>query len=248
MKRFGRKNPAELALLALGNGIEKMGQFVEPITQLFAPLWAGLSLVSFSYIWYYWPGGIYRDLLLWTVGVTVLITMSQSLVLWRLSREQSRLKQELVRQSSHDAITGALSAQRLMEETDREIRLAHRKNISLGAIGLRIDNLLDINNRFGREEGDRLLYAVALACQGELRETDFFGRLNGLVFCALLPETASSQEEAGVVLERLKSAVSQIRRSHELGEIIPQASFALVNYENADTATLLLGKAEAALR
>lgn len=247
MKSFGNKNPLEKALGPLGAKLERFGRVASPVINALAPVWAGAAGVGFAYVALSWPGGAEKTRALCELGALSAVLGGQAFSIWKLEREARGLSQDLSSQLSHDPVTGALSAGRLAEETDREIRSALRKGTGLTAVGARIENMAEINATFGREEGDKLLYALTLACQGQLRDTDFFGRLNGLVFCALLPATAGGREEAGVVMARLREAVSQIHRSTSMGEIAPKVRLAMARFEKGDTAASLLGKAEAAL-
>lgn len=236
MRHLKKKRPAATAA-------EQAAKLLAPVSKALAPVWAAASWAGFCYVALAREASPERNgHLLWLAGAAVVLS-SQALCIWKLARDKARLKDELTLQASHDPLTGALSPTRLAEETEREIRLAQRKGTELAVVALRIENLMEINQKFGREEGDKALYAMSLACQESLRDTDFFGRLNGLVFCATLPSTSGRQDEAGVAMNRLREATNQIRRSHELGEIRPVVRVGLAVLEPGDTAGSLLSRA-----
>lgn len=240
MRHLGKKKPAVTAA-------EAAARWLAPVSKALAPIWAGAAACGFVYLALSQGPSAGRDHgLVWLGGLSVVLS-SQALCIWKLARDKARLKADLTMSASHDPLTGALSPTRLAEETEREIRLAQRKGSELAVVALRIENLMEINQKFGREEGDKALYAMSLACQESLRDTDFFGRLNGLVFCATLPATSGRQDEAGVAMGRLREAANQIRRSHELGEIRPVVRVGLAVLESGDTAGTLLARAAAEL-
>lgn len=240
MRHLKKKRPASTAA-------EQAARLLAPVSKALAPVWAGAAAAGFCYVALSREASAERNAdLLWLAGLSVVLG-SQALCIWKLARDKRRLKDELALQASHDPLTGALSASRLVEETEREIRSAQRKGSEVAVVALRIENLMQINQTFGREEGDKALYAMSLACQESLRDTDFFGRLNGLVFCATLPSTSGRQDEAGVAMNRLREAANQIRRSHELGEIRPVVRVELAVMEPGDTGASLLARAAAEL-
>jgi diguanylate cyclase (GGDEF)-like protein/PAS domain S-box-containing protein len=72
-----------------------------------------------------------------------------------------------------------------------------------------VDYFKSINDRFGHAIGDEVLVQVAAALRGHLRDGDRVGRIGGEEFLVVLAST--DQDDAGVVAERLRQKVSQIR-------------------------------------
>ena len=106
-----------------------------------------------------------------------------------------------------DELTGLYNARhfhaRLDEETSRAVRHAR----SLVLLVLDADGLKLVNDRFGHQEGDRLLQHVALLLRREARTSDVIARVGGDEFAVIQPET----EVAGglVAAERIRSTMRE---------------------------------------
>jgi diguanylate cyclase (GGDEF)-like protein len=57
---------------------------------------------------------------------------------------------------------------------------------------LDIDHFKQVNDRFGHAAGDRVLRAIAVACQAAKRDADVIARVGGEEFALLLPETTDA--------------------------------------------------------
>jgi diguanylate cyclase (GGDEF)-like protein len=106
-------------------------------------------------------------------------------------------------------------------------------------------NITEINQKFDRIEGDRALSAIAIASQKCLRDTDYLGRWDGLVFCALLPET--SESEACVVTDRMKKTLCEIERSHFKGVVRVNFRLVAATWQYDESVQELISRAQALL-
>lgn len=70
-----------------------------------------------------------------------------------------------------------------------------------------IDSFKAINDKYGHDEGDALICAIALRLRGHFRQTDLISRWGGDEFLVLLPSTDT--DELHAVLERLRVAVAE---------------------------------------
>ena len=119
------------------------------------------------------------------------------------STSQLQFLAALVRESSRDALTGCYtrgSGERLLE---REMARTRRQGRPLAVAFVDLDRFKALNDRFGHEEGDRALRAVANALTNRLRSIDSVIRWGGEEFLILMPET--SPDEARQALERVLS-------------------------------------------
>jgi len=71
-----------------------------------------------------------------------------------------------------------------------------------------IDNFKNINDRYGRDIGDKILQSIAELIKKELREGDLIARWSGKQFILLLPNV--SLKVATKVAERLRKKISQL--------------------------------------
>lgn len=103
-----------------------------------------------------------------------------------------------------DALTRVPNVRRFREQVEMELRRAQRTGQPLSVAVFDVDDLKEVNDRYGHADGDALLVAVARAWMHELRGTDVIARLGGDEFAVLLPDT--SAEAALVALKRGRGA------------------------------------------
>ncbi len=110
----------------------------------------------------------------------------------------------LIDAALHDPVTGALSSRATADEAALIHALAARRQTSVTAVMLELDDLGTYNDAQGRDAGDRLLREVAGIWRGLLRTGDVLGRVGGDEFLLLLPDT--DVYSAGALLTRLREA------------------------------------------
>jgi len=86
-----------------------------------------------------------------------------------------------------------------------EVYRAHRYSTPLSLIFLDMDNLKEINNRFGHSMGSKALREVSRRLIGEIRGSDKVFRYGGDEFCIVLPET--DLQGACELSERLRTSL-----------------------------------------
>jgi diguanylate cyclase (GGDEF)-like protein len=110
----------------------------------------------------------------------------------------------LLEQAAHDALTGAFS-RRIGEEL-LKLQVAHAERTAqpLTAIFVDLDDFKAVNDRYGHEEGDRVLRHAANTIRSLLRQSDALIRWGGEEFLVVMPDTSM----AGAL-----SAVERMRRA-----------------------------------
>jgi diguanylate cyclase (GGDEF)-like protein len=121
--------------------------------------------------------------------------------------ERVALLDDALRLATTDGLTGVLTRRRFTELAELEVARAAARGAPLTVLLLDLDRLRVINDTHGHVAGDRLLSAVAVGWQNQLREGDLIGRLGSDEFCVLLPATDS--DEARPIAERLRSSTPQ---------------------------------------
>jgi len=110
----------------------------------------------------------------------------------------------LVNQAAHDGLTGTF-ARPIGEELLRlQFHNAYRMAQPLSLVFVDIDNFKQINDRYGHEEGDRVLRDAAAALKRMTRSSDIVVRWGGEEFLLVLPNTDLAG--ALVAVERLRAA------------------------------------------
>jgi diguanylate cyclase (GGDEF)-like protein len=167
-------------------------------------------------------------------------------VAWVIGREQRRAREEALRLSRFDSLTGLYSRSFFVSTVEREIPRAARTGRGFSMLMFDLDGLKAANDRFGHESGDRLLQAVADVLRGDIRITDVPARYAGDEFVLLLPET----DIAGAlrVAEKVRVDISRIALPHDGSLIRTSASIGLVSYpDDGRTWAELIRRADLAM-
>ncbi|MGI8929108.1 MAG: GGDEF domain-containing protein, partial [Candidatus Limnocylindrales bacterium] len=161
-----------------------------------------------------------------TFNVVALVLVTY--VAWVIGREQHRAREEALRLSRFDSLTGLYSRAFFVTTLEREILRAARTGRPFAMLMFDLDGLKAANDRFGHESGDRLLQAVADVLRGDIRVTDVAARYAGDEFVLFLPET----DLAGAirVAEKVRVDISRLALPHDGSLIRTSASIGLVTY------------------
>ncbi|WP_116090047.1 GGDEF domain-containing protein [Sphingomonas crusticola] len=101
-----------------------------------------------------------------------------------------------------DMLTGLLNRRGFTDVAAHTLRADATSAIAL----LDLDHFKAINDRFGHDEGDRVLTAFARRLEAGLRKGDSAARWGGEEFAILMPET--DLEDATAIIERLRLLLS----------------------------------------
>ena len=106
----------------------------------------------------------------------------------RCSLRQTQMESELSHLAISDELTGLYNRRGFLTLGSDHMRLAHsmKKNVLLFFADL--DNLKQINDQFGHQEGDQALLKTADAFRKTFRNSDIIGRFGGDEFTALVIE------------------------------------------------------------
>ena len=118
-----------------------------------------------------------------------------------------KVYEKVIKQSTHDSLTGLFNKAYLTDALTQHISLAKRHNTELSVLFLDIDNFKDINDTFGHHSGDLVLKNVAHRISQEMRASDIIARFGGDEFVILMPNTYKTN--ALMLSERLRNALNQ---------------------------------------
>jgi diguanylate cyclase (GGDEF)-like protein len=128
----------------------------------------------------------------------VLVGFSVAFSLRALTRETQTLNAKLRKEATVDDLTGLLNRRGWREAVERELSRASRADAPMGLVLLDLDNLKEINDTRGHDEGDRVLRETADRMRTALRAGDVLARLGGDEFGVLLTDTSDGQGLAAV--------------------------------------------------
>jgi diguanylate cyclase (GGDEF)-like protein len=163
-----------------------------------------------------------------------------------VGREQRRAREDALRLSRFDSLSGLLSRGYFMSLLEQEILRAGRSGRPFALLMLDLDGLKAANDRFGHASGDQLLRAVSETLSGDIRVTDIAARYGGDEFVLLLPET----ELAGAMLvaDKVRIDISRLALPHDGQVIRTSCSIGVVTYpDDGRTSTELMRRADLAM-
>ena len=171
---------------------------------------------------------------------------SAAFTLNRMLVATMRAERENNRRAKHDALTGLLNREGLIEAIEAGLIAAAAYGTPRALLFLDLDNFKTVNDTFGHAVGDRLLKAVADRLKAELAAGAVAARIGGDEFVVLA--VAANNERA---IERGERLISAIASTYPLGEGISAAVGASIGVavtpEHGSHAEGLLAAADAAL-
>lgn len=150
-------------------------------------------------------GGLYLYLLL----PTLVVFAAFGAVLGHHEDELERANKKLSEDALTDELTGLKNLRYFRARLEEEHAASKRNESGLSLLMIDLDDFKNVNDRYGHQEGDRLLGAVALAITSIMRGGETAARVGGEEFAVLLP--GASGEEAFVAAERIRGAVAAVQ-------------------------------------
>jgi diguanylate cyclase (GGDEF)-like protein len=120
----------------------------------------------------------------------------------------SRLFGEVQRLAMVDDLTGVFNRNFFNANVGIELGRTQRLGYPIGLLIVDLDELKQINDKFGHPAGDEALKKVAKALKDSLREADWVARVGGDEFAVVLPGCPSDRLAA--IGEKLRSAIRGI--------------------------------------
>jgi diguanylate cyclase (GGDEF)-like protein/PAS domain S-box-containing protein len=124
--------------------------------------------------------------------------------------ERKRMEEELKRLAHYDTLTGAYNRGYGLELLQRQLKLSKRDKSPLLLAYSDLDNLKDINDEFGHEEGDKAMVQVAKLFKSILREVDIIARMGGDEFLVVFLD--SSLNEIPIIRKRLSKELTRLNQ------------------------------------
>lgn len=106
----------------------------------------------------------------------------------RVEIENRRLE----RLANTDDLTGLHNHRYFYKRLEEEFKRAERYGSDLSLILIDLDHFKSVNDTYGHQRGDAVLYELATVLHRATRETDLLARYGGEEFAVLLPETSLS--------------------------------------------------------
>ncbi|MGB1198279.1 MAG: GGDEF domain-containing protein [Thalassotalea sp.] len=138
----------------------------------------------------------------------ILILSFVAIIFSGLLIRQIKVSRKLKVLAKTDALTGLFNRRSLFEKGNILVDEAVKQGIGISAILLDIDYFKSVNDTFGHDVGDKVIKMVADVSSETMRSRDYFARLGGEEYAAILP--GASLDEAKAFAERLREKVEQL--------------------------------------
>ncbi len=147
--------------------------------------------------------------------------------------EMKKMEKKLKYLAERDPLTDTFNRRQFEILLNHEIARSERTGEPITVIYLDVDNLKEINDKFGHEKGDELLVKVANALKNGLRKSDIVARVGGDEFIIVTPNL--SKDEALKLINRLRKKIMKEEKefpcpidfSYGAFEITPGSKLAL---------------------
>jgi len=143
-----------------------------------------------------------------------------TLGIYHLNQEQRAISQQMSKRERlfrehrlFDKVTPLGAAEYLRQQIQHALAEACEMEQPLSLVAVDLDDFDAINRRYGQDEGDAVLQAIAQLLMLNLRRQDLLCRLAGDRFVAVLPNTGEAQ--ARMIAEELQQAVASL--AHRTG-------------------------------
>ena len=121
----------------------------------------------------------------------------------------SRIKlQRKIDMYSLDDLTGVLNRGAGIRFLEEQLRASKRKKQPITICYMDIDNLKDVNDRFGHREGDRLIVAIVDVIKRNIRETDQIMRIGGDEFVIIFPDCTTDKSKQ--IMKRIREKIKEV--------------------------------------
>lgn len=105
-----------------------------------------------------------------------------------------------------DDLTAAYNRRFFERHLDEELQRARRTSAPLSLVFMDVDNLKEVNRRYGHPTGSEVLKEAAARTMRSVRASDFVVRYGGDEFCIILPNADAAR--ALEVAERVRAAIA----------------------------------------
>lgn len=119
-----------------------------------------------------------------------------------------QLHKELRSLAITDDMTGVYNRRGFLTLGEHLLKLAKRNRTGMFLLFADLDNLKQINDRFGHDEGDQALIELAGTLKSNYRESDIIARLGGDEFVILPVGTCDDCTE--IIVERLNKSIQRL--------------------------------------
>jgi diguanylate cyclase (GGDEF)-like protein/PAS domain S-box-containing protein len=140
---------------------------------------------------------------------------------------EKELEEQLRNLSHTDGLTKLFNRRRMDELLREEFARAKRYKLEFGFLFFDVDHFKSFNDKYGHDQGDRVLQAIAKVMKEHFRNVDFCCRYGGEEFCVIMPNTVTPG--IGEAAERFRQKIEDMR----VDDLHVTVSIGIVIYPNS---------------
>jgi len=159
--------------------------------------------------------------------------------------ERRELTRRLEQASRSDSLTGAWNRAWFTELMRVEMNERRRDGLSSCLLLMQAEHFRELNDTCGHAVGDAALCSLVATLRRLVREGDSVGRLSGASFAVLMPHVVL--EAAHPLVERVRSALSDLEIRHSGYQRRVEARYALIDLHQDESPEAALARAEHAV-
>ncbi|MBS0299564.1 MAG: EAL domain-containing protein [Proteobacteria bacterium] len=129
--------------------------------------------------------------------------------------QRKHQEQELIRQSTHDALTNLPNRKLILERLNNALQRSLRNKLNVALLFIDLDGFKLINDNYGHETGDEVLKIIADRLLDQVRPSDTVGRLSGDEFIVLCEQIEQPELIANLAM-RINDALKECIQYQEL--------------------------------
>jgi diguanylate cyclase (GGDEF)-like protein/PAS domain S-box-containing protein len=158
--------------------------------------------------------------------------------------DRKRLEETLQSLSLIDDLTGLYNRRGFMALAEQQLKISKRAKQDALIFFFDLDNMKQINDTLGHQEGDKALIEVTSILKETFRESDIIARLGGDEFAALAIDATHETEQ--VLAARLRNALEAVNKL-SLRKYTVSLSTGIARYESDGSSSLeeLIARADA---
>jgi len=120
--------------------------------------------------------------------------------------ERRRLQEKLERLAHYDPLTTLPNRALFFDRLENAVARARREDRRFALLFIDLDGFKAVNDRFGHDAGDFLLFEIAKRLRSAIRDSDTAGRMGGDEFTVLL-ENIAKVDDAAAVADKIRAAL-----------------------------------------
>ncbi len=157
--------------------------------------------------------------------------------------DRKRMEEELRALSLTDELTGLYNRRGFLTLTDQYLKIVNRMKNKISILYADLDDLKNINDTFGHQEGDKAIIETAEILKETFRESDVAARIGGDEFVVMPAVISNASLE--MVLERLHKNIDRVNaRADRKYQISLSYGIALYDPEEPCTIEELLNRGD----